>query len=87
MKLSASSPRQQALLKEFTDDLLREVQKLHPKVTAEVDYGMLAVPFIAIAVDVLKKRGLSRGEIEELVMQVTEKQFGAPGLHLTLIKG
>ena len=88
-KLEAKSPRQQQLLKSFAGKLAAELNKLAPEVTGEVDYGMLAVPLIGLAVNVLKQRGLSRDEIEEMVMQVTEKQFsgGAPASPiLTLVR-
>ena len=89
MRLTANTPRQQALLKTFTGKLAAELNKLAPEVTGEVDYGMLAVPLIGLAVGVLKQRGLSRDEIEEMVMQVTEAQFksDAPASPiLTLVK-
>jgi len=77
MKLEAKSPRQQQLLKNFAGKIAVELNRLAPTVVGEVDYGMLAVPLIALAVDVLKQRGLSREEIEEMVMQVTEQQFAS----------
>ncbi len=77
MKLEAKSPRQQQLLKTFAAKIAVELNRLAPEVTGEVDYGMLAVPLIGLAVGVLKQRGLSRDEIEEMVMQVTEAQFAS----------
>ncbi len=90
IKLEARTPRQQSLIRTFAGKLAVELNKLAPEVTGEVDYGMLAVPLIGMAVNVLKQRGLSRDEIEEMVMQVTEKQFQASAPTspiLTLVKG
>lgn len=85
-KLEARSPRQQQLLKTFAGKVAAELNRLAPEVTAEVDYGMLSVPLVGLAVSVLKQRGLSREEIEEMVMQTVEKQFSgdppSPILHL-----
>lgn len=85
-KLSAPAPRQQQLLKEFGQKLAAKAQELAPAVTAEVDYGMLSVPLIGLAVAVLKQRGLSREEIEMMVMETVERQFNSgestPLLHI-----
>lgn len=76
-KLEAKSPRQQQLLKDFAGKVALKMNELAPAVVGEVDFGMLAVPLIGLAVDVLKQRGLTRDEIEEMVLQTTEKQFTA----------
>jgi hypothetical protein len=90
-KLEARSPRQQQLLKTFSGQVAAKMNELAPAITGEVDFGMLAVPLIGLAVGVLKQRGLSRDEIEEMVMQVTEKQFdnrtGLDVPKLILVKG
>lgn len=74
-KLEARSPRQQQLLKSFAGKVAADLNRHAPEVTGEVDYGMLAVPLVGLAVGVLKQRGLSRDEIEEMVMQTVEAQF------------
>ncbi len=73
--LSANSPRQQQLLKDFAAKLAIECQKLAPAVTGEVDYGMLAVPIVGLAVDLLKQRGLSKDEIENFIYEIADRQF------------
>ena len=79
-KLEARSPRQQQLLKMFAGKLAVELNRIAPEVTGEVDFGMLSVPLVGMAGGVLRQRGLSREEIEEMVMQIVERQFdgGAP---------
>ena len=84
MKLQANTPRQKQLLKDFAGKVAAKLNELAPAVTGEVDYGMLAVPLIGLAVSLLKQRGLGRDEIEEMVMQVIEAQpvFQSPVLHV-----
>lgn len=84
--LTASTPRQQQLLKDFATKLAAECKKLSPAVTSEVDYGMLAVPLVGLAVDILKQRGLDRGEIEEFILQIADKQFQQTSPILTIVR-
>ena len=73
--LKADTPRQQALLKTFAGKLSAHLNAEAPAIVSEVDYGMLSVPLVGLAVDILKQRGLTKEEIEAMVMTIVDRQF------------
>lgn len=82
MPVLTANPAQQKLLKQFANELSQEMNRIHPKYTDKVDFGMLSVPLVGLAVHLLKERGLSREEIGEMIMATVERQFeGSAALH------
>lgn len=87
MIFKPGSQRQRQLLKEFSEKLAHRLNELTPELAKELDYAMVAVPLVALAVSALKQRGMTREAIEDAVMEIVDKQFtGPPGPQLTIVR-
>ena len=88
MQISAPTPVQQKTLKDFTGRLAAFLNKEAAEVGKTVDYGMLCVPLVACAVQVLQTRGFNKDDIEQAILQSMDRQFKKPdGPNLILIQG
>ena len=85
MQISAASPAQQKTLKDFAGRLSVFLNKEVQEVAKTVDYGMLCVPLVACAVQVLQQRGFSKDDIEQAILQSMDRQFTKPGEGPTLV--
>lgn len=87
MRISATTPEAKRALQDFTGKLAAFLNEQLPQVAGKVDYGMLAVPLVGCAVQVLQKRGFDKGDIEQAILQSMDAQFKETKPNLILLPG